>query len=95
MKLNSRNTTSGLNSGRMSCAGRAVVALLAIVLLVCAGCDSRVGQTVRQGMYSIYDDAMDSFFTAVGTDVTSEIQNLGGGTDTTGSTTDSTSGGTG
>ena len=38
---------------------------------------------------------MDSFFTAVGTDVTSEIQNLGGGTDTTGSTTDSTSGGTG
>ena len=98
MKTRARKTTSGLTRGRISCAGRALVALLMLALLVCAGCDDSIRETVRQGAYGVFDDAMDTFYTELGSEVTSGIQSLGSSTDTsTDSTTDSTasdSGGT-
>ena len=92
MRASMKRRVGRRSSGRTSCAWQAGVALLVLVLLVCPGCDDSIRETFRQGALGIYDDAMDSLFSEIGTELNSEIQNLGG-SGSTGTTTTSDGGG--
>ena len=83
MASNANGTNSGRTMGRRIYSLGALVAVPALLLLACPGCDDQIRSDVRQGALTILESAVSTAVTTISGEVTSGIQGLGSGTSTT------------